>query len=531
MMYKVEFKKSAFTLSLIFLFSITSMLSAFAKTDSCGSAKAVSGTSCENLMAEFDVSKCESVGGPKTLAGKSECKGDRARVTVFSENFRYRAEFKKSQGEWDAVKWQLSGEVRRKYLKSEHEARHERKSKRTIASQSLSPSSSPKEVSTERETPHHGAPVINPTVTPVEPSTAAAPPLAISALVDAYYGYNFNRPAAVSPRSTGPVENQNIPQGNTGYRFFDNFHNDFGLNLLELTIKKSGPEVSFVADLDFGNVADYNASASVNNNTQTVIDEVSKHIGQAVISYTPAGNHRWTFEAGKLITHVGYETYKSRDDWQYSRSTLAGYGLPFWHVGVHAAYAVVPEKLTTSVYVYNGWNSIYETNSAKTLGFQAKWTPSADLTVLYNTIAGPENPNNNGAWRYLHEANATWVASQRLSFALETLYAWENRYLSDEQVARWGGSTFHIKWNVTEKSYLSPRFEFYRDIGGLTLFNPGVTQTIRGVTMTHGVQLAQGLDSRLEARWDSASGSSPFQSYDGMKNSQTTLSAAILYSL
>jgi hypothetical protein len=514
---------------------------AFAKTVSCGSAKILSGTSCDNLVVDLDVSKCEKEQGPKSLQGKSECDQGRAKITVQSDEYRYRVRFAKTKDDWDGASWHQSGDVRQKELKS-HSAtkpekpktakKEDKKSKRKIASTADAVPS--KEVNAERGTPATGAAVAQPVIAqpPTSvPAPAAAPaPIAFSGFVDAYYGYNFNRPAPLAPRSTGPVENQNIPQGNTGYRYFDNFHNDIGLNLLELTIKKSGQEVNFVADLDFGNVADFNAGTPVNGNTQTVVDEVSKHIGQAVISYTPSNMPRLTIEVGKLITHVGYESYKARDDWQYSRSVLASYGLPFWHIGAHVGYAVVPDKFVTSVYIYNGWNSIYENNSGKTFGFQAKWTPNSDLTVLYNTIAGPENPDNTSSWRYLHEANATWAASQRLSFALETLYAWETKTFSDTQSTRWGGGTFHIKWNTTERSYLSPRFEIYRDVGGLTLFNPGVSQTVREVTLTHGYQLAQGLDTRLEGRWDIASGASPFQSNDGLKSSQVTATASVLYS-
>ena len=41
-------------------------------------------------------------------------------------------------------------------------------------------------------------------------------------------------------------------------------------------------------------------------------------------------------DAGKFVTPLGAEVIESQDDWNYSRSILFGYAIPFYHAGMRA---------------------------------------------------------------------------------------------------------------------------------------------------------------------------------------------------
>ncbi len=90
----------------------------------------------------------------------------------------------------------------------------------------------------------------------------------------------------------------------------------------------------------------------------------------------------------------------------------------------------------------------------------------------------------------------------------------------------WYGGFVALKYGLNDRSYLSPRFELFRDQHGYIL--GGGPQTIRSGTLTYGHNLAKGLDLRTEGRWDSSS-QKPFSKGLASKDSQTTLLAALLF--
>jgi hypothetical protein len=232
-------------------------------------------------------------------------------------------------------------------------------------------------------------------------------------------------------------------------------------------------------------------------------DEVSKHIGQFVMSYRPEGS-RWSFDFGKMYTHVGLEVPKAKDNWQFSRSILMAYSMPFWHTGLRVGYDVIPNELTTSVYIYNGWNSIHDNNSAKTLGVQAKWVKGS-TTAVYNYIGGPEQAGNESNWKTVHEVNVTSEFLPTWQVGADVLVGKERNVVIGSAAtatprASWYGATIAVRKQLTEKAYLSPRYEWYRDNHGLTL--GGGMQTVQTGTFTVGYQLSDLLSLRGEGRYD-----------------------------
>lgn len=353
----------------------------------------------------------------------------------------------------------------------------------------------------------------------------AAPSIEWHVHADAYYSHNFNRPAAVSAPTAASVSSAALPDGKNLYRYYDAYPNQFSLNLLELSILAKQGDVSLLMDLDFGPFADMNAASS--SASGKTVDEVSKHLGQAVVAYHPEGS-RFFFEAGKMYSHIGAETVKAKDNWNYSRTVLFSYGMPFWHTGLRLGYDIIPGELQTSLYAYNGWNSVYDNNHSKSWGAQLKYTPSQAFTLAYNFIGGPERPENESEWKTVHELNAGYTVSDSLALLADLLMGSEKGVTVNGRKtdAQWYGGLLGLKYGLNDRSYLSPRFEVYRDQHGYTL--GGGPQTIRSGTLTYGRNLTQGFDLRAEGRWDSSSRNA-FTKGLVSKNSQTTLLVALLF--
>jgi hypothetical protein len=169
------------------------------------------------------------------------------------------------------------------------------------------------------------------------PSPSPEPPkVEVTGFVDIYYGYNLNK---VDPK----------------LRSYDVQHNTFSLSLAEVAFAKvptPQSRVGFRTDLDFGKAADLNAAAEPASDGK----EIYKHIEQAYVSLL-TGKVQW--DAGKFVTPLGTEVVESQDNWNYTRSILFGYAIPFYHVGVRATYNATP-KLILGAQLVNGWNNSSE---------------------------------------------------------------------------------------------------------------------------------------------------------------------------
>ena len=475
--------------------AITFFVMGSAHAESCAKVEVLS-DACLPSSIKASLENCED-----DLIGiqKPKCNGDEMIVTLRGKDSDYLVTLKKNSDAWGG--WGVA---------SEKEIDH-RPTAKTL----------PK---TEHELPTPpmaSVEVSNPAAKPNEPKVESA--FSFAAYFDAYYEYNFNRPKPNGDHS---------PQNNLHY--YDWYSNQLGLNLAELTIKHTRKESSFVMDLDFGQFADINASTPAVTASggptyaPTTIDELSKHIGQAVFTYNPAGAPNWVFEVGKMATHLGLELGKSKDNWNYSRSTIFSFAIPLWHTGMHVGYTVKPNILTASAYLYNGWNTIYENNFTPTYGAQIKWTPNDRFTGVYNYIGGPEQALNSNNWKQVHEANFAYTLNPTVSLASDFVYGNEKAAVPSGD-ASWYGAQLGMKWQTSPKFYLSPRVEYYRDPQGYTL--GGSDQLLYTYTLTESLQLSDGFELRVEQRLDHSNQGNRFIKRDGSTSDQPVVIVGMLYSM
>jgi hypothetical protein len=223
------------------------------------------------------------------------------------------------------------------------------------------------------------------------------------------------------------------------------------------------------------------------------------------------------------------EANKPRDNWQYSMSMLASIGTPNWHAGVSAAYAVVPERLTASAYVFNGWDILYDNNAGKTFAGQLNWRPTETTTLAYVGIVGPEQNLNERDLSQIQELYAIWAATPRLSLSVDGIYGSTERSRAGLSKAEWDAVTLQAKYQVTPRYAVAPRIEYLRDKQGyVTLAEHG--QDLYAVTLTQSLRLPERLETRFELRHDHSSRRA-FFNRNGAPDlkSQSTASVAVLF--
>jgi hypothetical protein len=319
------------------------------------------------------------------------------------------------------------------------------------------------------------------------------PKVDVTGFVDVYYGYNFNK--------TDPA-----------FRTFDVQHNTFSLSLAEVAFAKGvTPEsrVGFRADLDFGKTADLVGAYEPEDNGQ----EIYKHIQQAYVSLLTG---KVTWDVGKFVTPIGAEVIESQDNWNYTRSILFGYAIPFYHVGVRATVAA-SDKVSFAGYLVNGWNNSSELNGDKTLALNVTLKPSSKFTWYLNYMGGKEVEG--GDTRNLFDTTASLGLGEKFTVMANFDYG-------SEGDVKWWGVAGYAKLQAKENWALVGRYEYIDDTEGGFMTLGTTAQTL---TLTSDHLIAGGLRARLEYRTDFAD-DAVFPKDNGLfKDSQTTLTVGLVY--
>lgn len=200
--------------------------------------------------------------------------------------------------------------------------------------------------------------------------------LSISGFVDGVYAYNSNRPADHANFFPGV--------GTSAKR-----DNEFSINLAQVDFAMAPEPVGFKLSLAYGTATEVVHAAEARG--VAVSPDVWRHVVQASVQYqTEIGRGR-LIEGGVYPSHIGFEGFATKDNWNYTRSWL-GELSPYYQAGVKLAYPF-GEHWSGQFYVLNGWQVISDNNRGKSLGWQLARS-SDKLTLSFNGIVGPELANN-----------------------------------------------------------------------------------------------------------------------------------------
>jgi hypothetical protein len=301
--------------------------------------------------------------------------------------------------------------------------------------------------------------------------------------VDTYYSYNFNTPKT-SCATVGGVAIFNCLHN------FDVAHNSFSLNLGELALEKKPTTESrggYRIDLDYGSAAAIVAGFDPGGTTY-------QNIQQAYVSYlAPAGKGTMQWDFGKFVTPAGNEVIETKDNWNYSRSLLFALAIPYYHMGMRAAYSP-NDKVTVTGFLFNGWNNSVDNNGGKSVGLSVTGKPNGNLTIIENYIGGPETTGDNTGWRHLSDTVVTYTVDKMSSVALN--YDFGKDQNSNQT---WQGVALYYKYQANDWFAIVPRYEYLKDKDG---FMSGASQNLQEFTLTAELKHKDGVMMRVEYRGD-----------------------------
>jgi hypothetical protein len=341
------------------------------------------------------------------------------------------------------------------------------------------------------------APQAPTTQTPAPAAAAPAPKSAFtqggmdfSFLFDGYVNGNFNNPDS----------------GLNQLRNFDVRSNNAHVSLGKITIDRGPAPVGFHLDVGFGQTINMVGNADGRS------PQAFRYFEQAYVDFKPKSLHGLQIDVGKFVTSAGAEVIESNANWNYSRSLLFSWAIPYFHFGVRTSFPV-GQHFTGGVQVVQGWNNVYDNNSGKTVGLTGAYAWKK-VTWSNNYYVGPEKTRTNDGIRHLYDTTVLVNATDNTSLYVNFDYGQDKNIGSG--TSKWTGIAGAFRHAVSKKFAVAGRLEFFDDIDG---FSTGVQQKIGEVTATGEYKMNSWLMTRLEFRNDWSN--QPFFEKSGGRTSKT----------
>jgi hypothetical protein len=317
---------------------------------------------------------------------------------------------------------------------------------------------------------------------------------------------------------------RNPDSGTNEQRIFDQKANSFLLDLAQIQFARDAPVggLGYKLKVSFGETAQYIHSAGLGV-PGDVVD-----LTEAYVNYVAPLSSGLKVQFGKFVTYHGAEVIEARDDFNYSRSFLFNYAIPFTHTGLMAGYTF-SKVLTVNTYVVNGWDVFNDNNKGKTFGTSFVVTPIEPFSMNFGFMYGPEQPHHSSNYRFLFDWVGTFKATKNLTLVVNTDFANEEKDpLNGGGNSRWYGIAGYAKCDFTDWFSTSIRAEYFDDRDGV---RTGIPQKLKEITITPEFKIVKNLLFRPEYRhdWSNKDGfDSHHNTFD--KKSQDTHSIGIMYS-
>ncbi len=295
------------------------------------------------------------------------------------------------------------------------------------------------------------------------------------------YNYNFNSPDS----------------GSNELRIFDQNHNDFTMDLLQLEVSKETE-----SGIGFHTVLDYGKTAGLIQSDWGGDLAHNFEIQQAYMTYKFGIGNGVDMKFGKFATLLGGEVIESPYNPNVSRSFMFGYAIPFTHTGVLFSTALT-DMLSLTAGVVNGWDSVTDNNNGKTflgsLGLEV-----GDLAWTFNGVFGAEDDDSGSSKRGVFDTVLTYSPMDNVDLLANFDYGTASEQVDGED-ADWLGLSGIVTLGgglmgegLADWSF-ALRGEWFSDPDG---YRTGIEQDLREVTGTFKWQMTENMQTRLEFRHD-----------------------------
>ncbi|HEV7767690.1 MAG TPA: outer membrane beta-barrel protein [Thermoanaerobaculia bacterium] len=278
-------------------------------------------------------------------------------------------------------------------------------------------------------------------------------PIVVMAVISGFIDFNV----ALNPNRPQNHENFIPGTGTTAKRA-----NEFSLNLAQVqwTRPASAEEpLGFTLALAAGEGEDVVHAA-----------EDLRHVYQASVAWClPNGV---VLEGGIYPSHIGMESFYSKDNWNYTRSWMGEF-TPYYQTGVKASYAF-NERWSGQVHLLNGWQNIRDNDDGKAIGTQIAYSKgpfSASLNTYFDQS------------RKFADVVAIYKVSDRLQLGATV-------DIADDDIEDWHAVGVYGRLAANDRHAVAVRAEHFS------------TQELQEITVTYEHRPRRNLILKLEGRYD-----------------------------
>ena len=288
--------------------------------------------------------------------------------------------------------------------------------------------------------------------------------------VDAYYAYDAGRPRSLDRSFAGGATFTTQPAR----------HAEFNVNLAYVEAVLAGPRLRGRLALQAGTAVQSNYAAEPTNGTVSG-PALARHLQEAYAGYQLAPS-LWV-DGGIFYSHMGMESWASKDNPTYTRSLVAEYS-PYYSSGVRAIWQATP-RLTAHLHVVNGWQNVSETNTGKGAGLRLDLAATPSTTLSYYNFF---NEEVGGRLRVFNGIGAKLVASRTSLLGQADVGSLEAG-ADGQDGSTWYGLTAIVRQRIAPAVALVGRYERYQDEDQVNVAT-GLDEPFRGNGASLGVDVA-----------------------------------------
>jgi len=270
--------------------------------------------------------------------------------------------------------------------------------------------------------------------------------LTLSGYVEAYYGYDFNKP---------------MDNNRPFFIYSHNRHNEFNVNLAFLKGSYSAEGVRANLALAVGTYMNANYAAE-----QGALKNIYEANAGVKLSRTA---NLW-LDLGILPSHIGFESAISKDCWTLTRSLVAE-NSPYFESGARLSYTSKNSKLSLAAFALNGWQRITRVsgNSLMSWGTQVYLKPSDKITFNYSTFLGTDKPDSARLWRIYHNLYAILQFNEKIGLTAGFDIGTEQKSKGSNNKNTWYTPVGILVFTPNHDWAFAVRAEYFSDENGVII--------------------------------------------------------------
>jgi hypothetical protein len=316
---------------------------------------------------------------------------------------------------------------------------------------------------------------------PADATPPAPPPKyngwVFSGLADGYVTYNDNHPS----------------QGLNALQNFDLHSGEPRFSLVKFTVDKSDKPFGFHLDVGAGETMRLIHAGDVAAQEHQAL----RYVEQMYLIAKPNKMHGTEIDFGQFVTSAGAEVIESSSNWNYTRSLLFAWAIPYYHFGFKSTVPVTKE-LTVGFQLVNAWNTVWGNNTLDNIGLTLALTKTK-YTYSLNYYEGPNHLGTTAGKRNLVDSTLLLTPNSKFNAYINADYGRDNQVGGGYD--QWYGLAGAARYQITKLFAAAARAEFFNDPSG---FSTGTKQILKEGTLTGEAKITDHFVGRLEYRHDSS---------------------------